>query len=96
MSYKLRFVQTFKQENATEYLTLEKQFEAFEASLLEEASIITWHNDLDFILFDSVLSVIMVGNLFKKYAIVRILPTLNYYTRAAENMVKLADCPRDR
>jgi hypothetical protein len=30
MSYKLRFVQTFKQDNAKEYLTLEKRFEAFE------------------------------------------------------------------
>lgn len=30
MSYKLRFVQTFKQENAKEYLSLEKQFEEFE------------------------------------------------------------------
>jgi hypothetical protein len=30
MSYKLRFVQTFKQENAKEYLALEKQFEEFE------------------------------------------------------------------
>jgi hypothetical protein len=30
MSYKLRFVQIFKQENAKEYLAIEKQFEAFE------------------------------------------------------------------
>jgi hypothetical protein len=30
MSYKLRFVQIFKQENAKEYLELEKQFELFE------------------------------------------------------------------
>lgn len=30
MSYKLRFVQTFIQEYAKEYLAIEKQFEAFE------------------------------------------------------------------
>ena len=30
MSYKLRFVQTFKQENAKEYLAFEKQFAALE------------------------------------------------------------------
>jgi len=30
MSYKLRFVQTFKQEKAKEYLELEKLFAAFE------------------------------------------------------------------
>ena len=30
MSYKLRFVQTFKQEDAKEYLDLEKQFAEFE------------------------------------------------------------------
>jgi hypothetical protein len=30
MSYKLRFVQTFKQEFAKEYLQIEKQFEEFE------------------------------------------------------------------
>ena len=30
MGYKLRFVQVFKQENAKEYLDIEKQFEAFE------------------------------------------------------------------
>ena len=30
MSYKLRFVQVFKQENAKEYLALEKQFAEFE------------------------------------------------------------------
>lgn len=30
MSYKLRFVQTFKQEYAREYLAIEKQFEDFE------------------------------------------------------------------
>jgi hypothetical protein len=30
MSYKLRFVQIFKQENANEYFALEKQFENFE------------------------------------------------------------------
>lgn len=30
MSYKLRFVQTFKQEHAKEYLALEKQFEELE------------------------------------------------------------------
>lgn len=30
MSYKLRFVQTFKQEFASEYLAIEKQFEEFE------------------------------------------------------------------
>lgn len=32
MSYKLRFVQVFKQENAKEYFDLEKQFETFEAT----------------------------------------------------------------
>ena len=30
MSYKLRFVQTFKQANAKEYMAIEKQFEQFE------------------------------------------------------------------
>lgn len=30
MSYKLRFVQTFKQEYAKEYLAIEKQFDEFE------------------------------------------------------------------
>jgi hypothetical protein len=30
MSYKLRFVQVFKQEKAKEYLAIEKQFENFE------------------------------------------------------------------
>lgn len=30
MSYKLRFVQVFKQENEKEYLEIEKQFERFE------------------------------------------------------------------
>ena len=30
MSYKLRFVQTFKQEFAKEYLAIEQQFEAYE------------------------------------------------------------------
>jgi hypothetical protein len=35
MSYKLRFVQIFKQENAKEYLAIEKQFEDFEKSYPE-------------------------------------------------------------
>ena len=30
MSYKLRFVQIFKQENAAEFLAIEKQFQEFE------------------------------------------------------------------
>lgn len=32
MSYKLRFVQEFKQEHANDYLALEKQFAAFEVN----------------------------------------------------------------
>jgi PleD family two-component response regulator len=47
-------------------LLRQKQFEAFKASLPEEALIVVWHSEPDLILFDPVLSEILVENLLKK------------------------------